>query len=105
MRHVIVVGAGTAGCIVAARLTEDAETSVTLLDSGPDLPVDQRRAGLVSLNWIDALAEKSAFYPDLYAAKLEGVEPKIYNRGTGVGGSGSVNAMLALPGLPHDYDQ
>lgn len=105
MRRVIVVGAGTAGCIVAARLTEDSSTSVLLLDSGPDRDPGARLAGLCSVNWIDALGETSAFYPDLFASKLEGSEPRLYNRGTGVGGSGSVNAMLALPGLPHDYDR
>jgi choline dehydrogenase-like flavoprotein len=105
MRRVIVVGAGTAGCIVAARLTEDAETFVVLLDSGPDREPHDRLAGLCSVNWIDALGEQSAFYSDLFASKLEGSEPKLYNRGTGVGGSGSVNAMLALPGLPRDYDR
>ena len=105
VRQIIVVGAGTAGCIVAARLSEDPDNSVILLDSGPDRGLDERLSGLNSLNWIDALSETSAFYPDLYASKLEGTEPKIYNRGTGVGGSGSVNAMLALPGLPLDYDR
>jgi choline dehydrogenase-like flavoprotein len=105
VRQIIIVGAGTAGCIVAARMSEDSDNSVILLDSGPDRGPDERLGGLASLNWIDALGETSAFYPDLYASKLEGAEPKIYNRGTGVGGSGSVNAMLALPGLPLDYDR
>ncbi|QYH35090.1 GMC family oxidoreductase [Salinibacterium sp. M195] len=105
MRRVIVVGAGTAGCIVAARLSEDASTSVLLLDSGPDREPGAQLSGLRSLNWIDALGETAAFYPDLFASKLEGSEPKLYNRGTGVGGSGAVNAMLALPGLPEDYDR
>ncbi|GAA1212680.1 GMC family oxidoreductase [Rhodoglobus aureus] len=105
MRRVIVVGAGTAGCIVAARLSEDASTSVLLFDSGPDHEPGAQLPGLRSLNWIDALGETSAFYPDLFASKLEGSEPKLYNRGTGVGGSGAVNAMLALPGLPEDYDR
>jgi choline dehydrogenase-like flavoprotein len=35
-RHVVICGAGSAGCTLAARLTEDAETSVTLLEAGPD---------------------------------------------------------------------
>ncbi|MGJ8720302.1 MAG: GMC family oxidoreductase [Salinibacterium amurskyense] len=105
MRRVIVVGAGTAGCIVAARLSEDPDTSVLLLDSGPDRDPSVPLTGLTSLNWMDALGETSAFYPDLFASKLEGTEPRLYNRGTGVGGSGAVNAMLALPGLPHDYDR
>ena len=104
MRQVIVVGAGTAGCIVAARLSQDPLTSVLLLESGPDRR-DQDVPGLASRNWIDALAVQEAFYPDLFVSKLDGAEPKLYHRGTGVGGSASVNAMLALPGLPADYDR
>lgn len=104
MRRVIVVGAGTAGCIVAARLSQDPLTSVVLVESGPDRR-DDDAPGLASRNWIDALAVHDAFYPNLFASKLEGTEPKLYHRGTGVGGSASVNAMLALPGLPADYDR
>jgi choline dehydrogenase-like flavoprotein len=105
MRRVIVVGAGTAGCIVAARLSQDAGTDVLLLEAGADTPLDSGPAGLTSVNWLDALAERSAFYPNLFVTKLEGTEPKLYQRGTGVGGSAAVNAMLALPGLPADYDR
>lgn len=104
MRQIIVVGAGTAGCIVAARLTEDCNNAVVLLEAGRDVIPGARAAGITSPNWIDALGERSFFYPDLFASKLEGAEPRPYNRGTGVGGSGLVNAMLALPGLPSDYD-
>ncbi len=98
---VIIVGAGTAGCTAAARLSEDADRRVILLEAGPDNGHDP---ALQSVNWIDALGHRDAFYPDLLASKTVGGVAKLYQRGRGVGGSASTNAMLALPGLPLDYD-
>ncbi|SJM60322.1 GMC family oxidoreductase [Gulosibacter sp. 10] len=102
MEHIIVVGAGTAGCIVAARLTECPDIRVTLLEAGPDTPLASL-PNLTSVNWLDALEEADAFYSDLYAEKLENDPARPYRRGTGVGGSATTNAMLAVPGVPEDY--
>ncbi|WP_083879106.1 GMC family oxidoreductase [Leucobacter salsicius] len=98
---VIIVGAGSAGCTVAARLSEDGDRNVILLDAGADQGGD---AEILSVNWLDALEHRQAFYPDLFASKVHGGKRLLYQRGRGVGGSASTNAMLALPGLPSDYD-
>jgi|FLOH01.1.fsa_nt_gi choline dehydrogenase-like flavoprotein len=104
MRY-IVVGAGTAGCVVAARLSEDPANEVILLESGPDRHAGNRPAGITSVNWIRALGEKSAFNEKITAARLPGSDRKQYMIGHGIGGSGAVNAMICLPGLPEDYDR
>ncbi len=104
MRYVV-VGAGTAGCIVAARLSEDPANEVVLLEGGPDRRVENREDGIRALNWISALDESQAFWPDIQATRQVGDPRRQYMRGRGVGGSGAVNAMICLPGLPSDYDR
>ncbi|GAA3672214.1 GMC family oxidoreductase N-terminal domain-containing protein [Nocardioides ginsengisoli] len=103
MARIIVVGAGSAGCVVAARLAEEHE--VELIEAGPDWAGTATGGQLASANWMDAMASPEAFDPGLVATRLTGDAPRQYHRGRGVGGSSSVNAMLALPGLPRDYDR
>ncbi|GAA1559244.1 GMC family oxidoreductase N-terminal domain-containing protein [Kribbella hippodromi] len=103
MARIIVVGAGSAGCVVAARLS--AEHEVELVEAGPDWAGTATETRLASANWMDAMASPEAFDPALAATRLAGDAPRQYHRGRGVGGSSSVNAMLALPGLPRDYDR
>lgn len=104
-RRVVVVGAGSAGCLVAARLSEEPHLRVVLLEDGPDHSTEIVDAKLSSWNWLDALEATEAFVPDLMARRHVTDLPRQYRRGRGLGGTALLNAMIAMPGLPADYDR
>ncbi len=101
----IVVGAGSAGCVLAARLSENADHRVCLIEAGPadrsvlihcpaGLAVMARQGGPTAINW----GFKTAPQPGLNGRR--GYQP----RGKVLGGSSSINAMIYLRGQHADYD-
>lgn len=101
MHDYVVVGAGSSGCVLAARLTEDPDVSVLLLEAGHNdrkleikIPAAFSKLFDSSVDW---------GYRTAPQAGLGGREV-FFPRGKVVGGTSSINAMMVLRGRPADQD-
>jgi 5-(hydroxymethyl)furfural/furfural oxidase len=101
---VLVVGGGSAGAVVAARLSENAARSVMVIEAGPDHRSVDTPEAISGPSFLDAIAEPGRVWPGLLVRRAAGAPLTPYLRGRGIGGSSAVNAMVGLTGEPDDYD-
>jgi choline dehydrogenase-like flavoprotein len=97
----VIVGAGSAGCVLALRLTENPSTRVLLLEAGPPDDADEIHIP-AALN----LLFQSTYDWDFHTVPQEraGGREIYWPRGRVLGGSSSMNAMIYIRGNRHDYD-
>jgi choline dehydrogenase len=97
----IIVGAGSAGCVLASRLSENPQSSVVLLEAGPDYPSEAE----TPIEFLSSLTPWGV-HDWGYSS-----EPGLLNhsigleRGKLVGGCSSVNVGVVVRGTPSDYDE
>jgi len=99
----IIVGAGSAGCVLAARLSELPDVTVLLVEAGPDAAPWKIRMPLA----VDGLLNGTDYNWGFMSEPIRGAGGRRVRqpRGRVVGGSSAINGMVYTRGNPQDYDE
>jgi 5-(hydroxymethyl)furfural/furfural oxidase len=99
----LIVGGGSAGATLAARLSEDPATRVLLVEAGADTPPDATPPDIIDTFPTSAL-NPNYFWPGLEAVRFRDGDRHPFPQARVMGGGSSVMGLVALRGLPADFD-
>src|ERR1700722_3648462 len=100
----VIVGGGSAGCVLAPRLSAGPSLRVALIEAGADTPPGAVPADILDSYPMPVFCGDKYIWPDLKARATSQAAPRVYEQGRVMGGGSSINVQSANRGLPRDYD-